>query len=72
MKKGKITIGIIFLILAVVLAIFGTKARSMFYGIMDAPYSVYGKYLTYMKYCYIAAAISSAIGIACLIVGKQK
>ena len=72
MKKGRIIFGILFLIAAAVLALLGTKARSMFYGIMDAPYSEYGKYWTYMKAYYIAAAVSCVIGIVCLIWGKHK
>lgn len=72
MKTGKIIIGILFLIAAVILAALGTRARSMFYGIMDAPYSVYGKYQIYMKCFFIAAAVSCVIGIVCLILGKHK
>ena len=72
MKKRKIILGILLLIAAVVLAVLGTAARSMFYGIMDAPYSVYGKYWTYMKCCYIGAAVCCVIGIVCLIRGKHR
>lgn len=72
MRKVKIIFGILFLIVAVVMTVLGTKARSMFYGIMDAPYSVYGKYLAYMKCYYIAAVISCVIGIVCLIWGRHK
>ena len=64
MKKTFFTLGIIFLVLAVVLILIGFHNRSMFYGIMDAPYSVYGKYGTYAKICFAAGAVS---GLACVI-----
>ena len=72
MKKAKIILGILLLAAAVVLVIAGTQARSLFYGIMDAPYTVYGKYGTAMKWCYIAAAVSGALGIVCLAWRKRK
>ena len=72
MKKGMAVTGIVFLVLTVVLVVLGTNARSMFYGIMDAPYSVYGKYWTYMKYYYIGAGISFLAAAACLVFCRRK
>lgn len=70
MKKK--TLGIVFLILAVVFLLLGIISRSLFYGITDAPYSVYGKYWTFMICFLVAGGISCIAGILCLTVGKRK
>lgn len=68
-KKALIIWGVALLIAAVVLGILGTVSRILFYGIMDAPYSVYGKYGVFMKIFYVAAIIAVVAGIGCLIAG---
>ena len=73
MKKTFFTIGIIFLILAAVLVLIGFHNRSMFYGIMDGDYSLYGKYGTYAKICFAAGAVSGLAGLICFVLGiKHK
>ena len=72
MKKIYFTGGIIFLILTVVLVLFGFINRSLFYGIMDAPYSVYGKYGTIAKLCFIMAIITAVISVVCFILGMVR
>lgn len=64
--------GIIFLVLFVVFIILGTISRSLFYGITDVPYSVYGKFWTLMKCFYFAAGISLGLGVYFVIRSKRK
>ena len=72
MRKGFIIGGIIFLVATVILIIFGFHFRSMFYGIMDAPYSVYGKYGTYARICFIVGIITGILTIVCFVLGMRK
>ena len=72
MRKGFIVGGIIFLVATIILIIFGFQFRSMFYGIMDAPYSVYGKYGTYARICFIAGIITGILTIVCFVLGMRK
>lgn len=72
MKKRMLIPGVILLIAAAVLIAAGTMSRSLFYGIMDAPYSVYGKYRTFMIWFYIAGAVCALLGVGCLIFEKRK
>ena len=69
MRKTLIIIGILLLIIAVVLAALGLQARTMFYGIMDAPYSYYGKYGVYMRRYFAAAVVTGVTGVVCVILG---
>lgn len=64
--------GVILLIAAAVLIAAGTMSRSLFYGIMDAPYSVYGKYRTFMIWFFVAGGVCALLGVVCLILGKRK
>lgn len=64
--------GVILLIAAAVLIAAGTMSRSLFYGIMDASYSVYGKYRTFMIWFYIAGGVCALLGVGCLIFEKRK
>lgn len=72
LKKNRKRIGLFFLVMAVILIIFGTVSRSMFYGIMDAPYSVYGKFWTLMKIFYGTGIAFAVLSVVCLITGKRK
>ena len=69
MKKVFLICGIVFIVAAAVLILLGFYNRSLFYGIMDAPYSVYGKYGTYAKIFFIAGAITGLLGLAGLVLG---
>ena len=72
MKKQFLIPGIILIVATIVLIILGFYFRSMFYGIMDAPYSVYGKYGTYAKICFIIGIITALLGLTCFAVGIIK
>lgn len=64
--------GIILFVLSIVFIVLGTISRSLFYGITDVPYSVYGKFWTLMICFYFAAGISLGLGVYFLIRSKRK
>ena len=70
--KKQIIFGFIFLAAAVILIALGFFNRSMFYGIMDAPFSVYGKYGTYARICFNAGIICGVLSLVCFILGFKK
>ena len=72
MKKRFIIAGILFLAAAIVLVLLGFHFRSMFYGIMDAPYSVYGKYGTYAKICFVTGIITGLLSLISFVLGIRK
>ena len=67
--KKLIIAGIIFLAATVVLVLLGFHFRSLFYGIMDAPYSVYGKYGTYAKICFVTGIITGLLSLISFVLG---
>ena len=72
MKNRLIIAGIVFLASAIVLILLGSHFRSMFYGIMDAPYSVYGKYGTYAKICFVIGTISGLLSLISFVLSIIK
>ena len=64
--------GIVFLVATVVLILYGFHNRSLFYGIMDAPYSVYGKYGTYAKICFTAGIITGILCLVCFVLAFKN
>ena len=72
MKNRYIIAGIVFLAATIVLILLGFYFRSMFYGIMDAPYSVYGKYGTYAKICFAAGGVTGLLSLACFFLGMKR
>ena len=72
MKNRFIIAGIVFLVATIVLVVLGIFFRSMFYGIMDAPYSVYGKYGTYAKICFVIGIITGVLSLVSFVLGLRK
>ena len=69
MKYRYIIAGIIFLVATIVLVVLGFHFRSMFYGIMDAPFSVYGKYGTYARICFVIGIITGLLSVISFVLG---
>ena len=72
MKNRFIIAGIVFLVATIVLVVLGFFFRSLFYGIMDAPYSVYGKYGTYAKICFVIGIITGVLSLVSFVLGLRK
>ena len=69
MKNHFIIAGVILLVATIVLVVLGFVFRSKFYGIMDAPFSVYGKYGTYARICFVIGIITGLLSVISFVLG---
>ena len=69
MRRQFIIAGILLLVATIVLVVLGFHFRSMFYGIMDAPFSVYGKYGTYARICFVIGIITGLLSVISFVLG---
>ena len=71
MKKTLLIVGIIALVIGIAALLWGALNRFMFYNIMDGSFSLYDRLHRTMLISFAVGAVSTVIGIVCLIVRRK-